>query len=87
MPPHSKDIWQEGASFLSFKLVKGSVFNEKGLAEIMLTKPASYPGCTGTRTWSDNVSHLKAQIAASNKGIRLIQECIAEYGLGTVQVR
>ncbi|WAO88939.1 Hypothetical protein NCS54_00630800 [Fusarium falciforme] len=66
MPPHSKEIWQEGASFTSFKLIE-------------------YPGCTGTRTWSDNVSDLKAQDAANLKGIRLIQDCIKEYGLSTVQ--
>lgn len=86
MPPHSKEIWQEGASFTSFKLVEGGRFNEEELREIMLIKPASYPGCTGTRTWSDNVSDLKAQVAANLKGIRLIKECIKEYGLGTVQV-
>ena len=86
MPPHSKEIWQEGASFTSFKLVNRGVFDEEGLAEIMLTKPASYPGSTGTRTWNDNVSDLKAQIAANTKGIKLIQECIIEYGLKTVQV-
>ena len=86
MPPHSKEIWQEGASFTSFKLVDGGVFDEQGLAEIMLEKPASYPGCTGTRTWSDNVSDLKAQIAANTKGIRLIKDSIKEYGLATVQV-
>lgn len=86
MPPHSKEIWQEGASFTSFKLVNRGVFDEEGLAEIMLKKPASYPGSTGTRTWNDNVSDLKAQIAANTKGIKLIQECILEYGLKTVQV-
>ncbi|KAI0198959.1 5-oxoprolinase [Astrocystis sublimbata] len=85
MPPHSKEIWQEGASFLSFKLVEGGVFNEKGLREIMLEKPASYPGCTGTRTWNDNISDLKAQVAANTKGALLIQECIATYSLATVQ--
>ncbi|KAI0383983.1 5-oxoprolinase [Hypomontagnella monticulosa] len=85
MPPHSKEIWQEGASFLSFKIVNGGVFDEDGLAEIMLRKPATYPGCTGTRTWSDNVNDLKAQIAANNKGTKLLQECIAEYGLPTIQ--
>ncbi|KAI8718172.1 hypothetical protein NCS52_00595300 [Fusarium sp. LHS14.1] len=69
MPPHSEEIWQEGASFTSFKLI------EQG----------RYPGCTGTRTWSDNVSDLKAQAAANLKGIRLIQDCIKEYGLSTVQ--
>ncbi|CAG9981781.1 unnamed protein product [Clonostachys byssicola] len=85
MPPDSKEIWQEGASFTSFKLIDQGRWNEEELSEIMLTKPASYPGCTGTRTWNDNVSDLKAQAAANLKGIRLIQECIREYGLPTVQ--
>lgn len=69
MPPHSKEIWQEGASFLSFKIVNGRVFDEDGLAEIMLRKPATYPGCTGTRTWSNNVNDLKAQIAVFYRSI------------------
>ncbi|RMJ09443.1 hypothetical protein CDV36_010931 [Fusarium kuroshium] len=85
MPPHSKEIWQEGASFTSFKLIEQGRFNEEELRELMLEKPARYPGCTGTRTWSDNVSDLKAQAAANIKGIRLIQDCIKEYGLSTVQ--
>ncbi|UPL00473.1 hypothetical protein LCI18_011407 [Fusarium solani-melongenae] len=85
MPPHSKEIWQEGASFTSFKLIEQGRFNEEELRELMLEKPARYPGCTGTRTWSDNVSDLKAQAAANLKGIRLIQDCIKEYGLSTVQ--
>ena len=86
MPPHSKEIWQEGASFTSFKLVDQGKFNEEELREIMLHQPARYPGCTGTRTWNDNISDLKAQVAANLKGIRLIQECIREYGLIIVQV-
>ncbi|KAJ4214128.1 hypothetical protein NW759_010651 [Fusarium solani] len=85
MPPHSKEIWQEGASFTSFKLIEQEQFNEEELRELMLEKPARYPECTGTRTWSDNVSDLKAQAAANLKGIRLIQDCIKEYGLSTVQ--
>ncbi|KAF9878445.1 5-oxoprolinase [Colletotrichum karsti] len=85
MPPHSKEIWQEGASFTSFKLVNNGKFDEEGLSEIMLKRPASYPGSSGTRTWNDNVSDLKAQIAANQKGIRLIHESIREYGLATVQ--
>jgi 5-oxoprolinase (ATP-hydrolysing) len=87
MPPFSKEIWQEGASFISFKLVDRGVFDEDGLADIMLHKPAQHPGCSGTRTWADNVSDLKAQVAANAKGIMLIKELIAEYGLSTVQVR
>lgn len=30
MPPHSTTLQQEGAVFLSFKLVQGGVFQEEG---------------------------------------------------------
>ncbi len=30
------------------------------------------PGCSGTRTLADNLSDLRAQIAANNKGIALV---------------
>ncbi|OHE91871.1 hydantoinase B/oxoprolinase [Colletotrichum orchidophilum] len=43
MSPHSEEIWQEGASFLSFTLVDGGRSNEEDLAGIMFKKPASYP--------------------------------------------
>ena len=29
--------------------------------------PSRYPGCSGTRNLKDNISDLKAQIAANNK--------------------
>ena len=30
MPPHSKTIWEEGAIFKSFLLIKNGVFQEEG---------------------------------------------------------
>lgn len=33
MPPHSTTLQQEGAVFLSFKLVQGGVFQEEGELE------------------------------------------------------
>ena len=42
------------------------------------------PGISGTRNLSDNLSDLKAQVAANNKGISLVGELIDEYGLPTV---
>lgn len=86
MPPNSKEIWQEGASFTSFKLVSEGKFDEEGLVDIMLHQPAKYPGCSGTRTLRDNISDLKAQVAANSKGIGLIQDLIKDYGLDVVQV-
>ena len=39
----------------------------------------------GTRTLNDNLSDLKAQIAANKKGAVLIEELIQEYSLPIVQ--
>jgi 5-oxoprolinase (ATP-hydrolysing) len=35
----------------------------------------------GTRALNDNLSDLKAQVAANNKGAKLLLELIEEYGL------
>lgn len=84
MPPFSKSIFEEGAVFFSFKLVKEGVFQEEAVtAELM--KPAQYPGCTGTRNLHDNLSDLRAQVAANHKGILLIRELIDYYTLPVVQ--
>ena len=32
-----------------------------------LLKPAEYPGCSGSRNIQDNISDLKAQVAANHK--------------------
>ena len=33
MPPHSKHLWEEGARFKTFKIVKRGVFQENELIE------------------------------------------------------
>lgn len=84
MPPHSKHLWEEGARFKSFKIVDRGVFKEKELIE-ELQAPGKYPGCSGTRLLQDNLSDLKAQIAANQKGIQLVKDLIDSYGLDVVQ--
>jgi len=84
MPPHSKHLWQEGASFKSFHIVKEGEFQEESLTAALMA-PAQHPGCTGTRLLQDNLSDLKAQIAANHKGIQLVSELIDQYGLDVVQ--
>ncbi|KAK7222352.1 hypothetical protein V2G26_010355 [Clonostachys chloroleuca] len=79
MPGNSTELWQEGAAVESFKLVKEGRFDEDGLRELLIDIPASYPGCSGTRTWKDNVADLKAGIAANNRGTQLLQDLIKEY--------
>ena len=82
MPPFSRSIADEGAAIKAFKLVSGGVFQEKGI-EALLTHPDT--GSPGTRKLADNLSDLKAQVAANQRGIFLINELIDEYGLGEVQ--
>ena len=84
MPPHSKFLWQEGASFKSFKIVSRGEFQEQELKEHLLA-PAQHPGCSGTRLMQDNLSDLKAQIAANHKGIQLVNDLIDHYTLHVVQ--
>lgn len=85
MPPHSRELFQEGASIKSEKLVSEGHFNEEKITEILLKEPAQHPGCSGTRCLSDNINDLKAQIAANQKGINLISTLIEDYGEDVVQ--
>lgn len=68
MPPHSKSLSEEGAQFKSFFLVRGGHFCEKEVTDALMA-PASLPGSSGTRNLKDNLSDLKAQIAANQKVI------------------
>ncbi|KAI2795311.1 hypothetical protein POX_a01917 [Penicillium oxalicum] len=85
MPPKSTELWQEGAAIEGDKIVSNGVLDEARLIELLVTNPAQYPGCSGARCISDNLSDLKAQIAANTRGISLIQTLINEYGVATVQ--
>lgn len=84
MPPNSKELWQEGAAIYSELLVRKGKFQEKKMIEKLLTEPSMYPNCSGTRRLSDNLSDLKAQIAANQKGIQLINLLVDEFGLQTI---
>lgn len=85
MPPNSTELWQEGAAIRSFKLIHAEKFDEEGITEILL-RPGEYPGCAGGRHISDNISDLKAQVAANHKGMSLVQALIEEYTLPVVQL-
>lgn len=50
-----------------------------------LMAPAQYPGCSGTRNLHDNLSDLRAQVAANQRGSQLVGELIDTYGLAVVQ--
>src|ERR1700756_2624003 len=72
MPPLSRELYQEGAAIKSEKLVSAGRFNEERMTELLLTEPAQFQGCSGTRCLADNISDLKAQVSSNMKGINLI---------------
>ncbi|GLC33195.1 hypothetical protein PLESTB_000360500 [Pleodorina starrii] len=87
MPPTSKLLVEEGAAVVSFKIVKRGIFQEEGITQLLLAPGQladRIPGISGTRNLSDNLSDLKAQVAANTRGIQLVGELIREYGLGVV---
>ncbi|GBP79515.1 5-oxoprolinase [Eumeta japonica] len=89
MPPASTSLAQEGATFKSFLLVGDNKFRERELIEELM-KPGQVEGCSGTRNLADNLSDLKAQVAANQRasifyGIQLVGELIDQYGLDVVQ--
>lgn len=69
---------------MSFKLVSEGDFDEARARKFLYDEPASYPGCSGTRTYNDNISDLKAAIAANQKAAQLIQVLVSEYSLPVV---
>ncbi|PSR89042.1 Hydantoinase B/oxoprolinase-domain-containing protein [Coniella lustricola] len=84
MPPHSRELYQEGAAIKSEKLVSEGRFNEERVVELFYEEPAQQPGCSGTRCLADNINDLRAQVSANQKGISLIENLIGEYGADTV---
>jgi 5-oxoprolinase (ATP-hydrolysing) len=87
MPPLSKFLAEEGAVFNSHLLVRAGHFDEDELYRILCVEPARYPGSSGSRCYQDNVTDLKAQVAANHCGIRLMRQLIEEYSMDVVQVR
>lgn len=84
MPPDSRELFQEGASIMSEKLVSEGRFDEERVVQLFYTDPAKFPGCSGTRCLADNISDLRAQVSANQKGISLIKKLVEEYGEDTV---
>ncbi|CAG9990002.1 unnamed protein product [Clonostachys byssicola] len=83
MPPNSVHLWQEGAMIESFFLVRDGKFDEEGIVKL-LTDPGQFPRVTPSRKLPENLSDLKAQIAANTKGCQLIVALMGEYGTPTV---
>jgi 5-oxoprolinase (ATP-hydrolysing) len=78
MPPRSRTIDEEGILIDDFQLVEAGRFREDELCALLASGP--FP----VRNADQNVSDLKAQVAANEKGARELQRMVQHYGLETV---
>ena len=74
MPSFSTKLDEEGIAIKAFKLVEANKFQEEELRQLFQE----------SRLLEDNVSDLRAQVAANNIGISLLEDLIDEYSLETV---
>jgi 5-oxoprolinase (ATP-hydrolysing) len=84
MMPNSKELWQEGVVVKSLKIVSNGIFDEEAVIKLF-QEPAKYPGSSASRRIDDNISDIKAQISANQRGIGLVEALFQEYGKETVQ--
>ncbi|KAF5017700.1 hypothetical protein F66182_10356 [Fusarium sp. NRRL 66182] len=83
MMPESRSLWEEGIIVPSIKIVSGGEFLENDV-RATFDKVGTYPGCSATRRIEDNISDLKAQTSANQRGIVLLQKLCNEYTLEVV---
>lgn len=83
MMPESRSLWEEGIIVPSMKIVSGGEFLEEEV-RATFSKVGTYPGCSVTRRIQDNISDLKAQTSANQRGIILLQKLCSEYTLQVV---
>jgi len=75
MPPFSHSLSEEGARIVGFRLVSRGVLQEEGVRSILAK----------SRNLADNLSDLKAQVAANEMGLRLLASLAAESSLAAVR--
>jgi len=77
MPPFSHRLSEEGALFEAFALVEQGRFNEERVREILER--------AGARRIEDNLSDLRAQVAANTEGIAGVLTLMEEYGKESIE--
>lgn len=83
MMPDSRELWEEGINVPSMKIVSGGEFLEDEVRKAF-DLAGSFPGCSPTRRIHDNISDLKAQISANQRGINLLGKLCEEFSLPVV---
>ncbi|MDI9334575.1 MAG: hydantoinase B/oxoprolinase family protein [Cytophagales bacterium] len=83
MPPFSTTIDEEGVQIINFKLVKEGVLQEETMLELLRTGGGTtrYP----SRNPAQNLTDMKAQIAANQRGAQELQKMVSEYSLPVVK--
>lgn len=84
IPPNSKELYEEGAAIYSELLMEKGVFQEDLVHKLFVEIPAQYLGCSGARRINDNISDLKAQVAANTKGIQLVEQLVDTFTYSTI---
>ncbi|MEO1432716.1 MAG: hydantoinase B/oxoprolinase family protein [Cyanobacteria bacterium J06633_8] len=79
MPPHSKNIEEEGILFDNFLLVETGNFREQAVREIL--ENHAYPA----RNTDQNIADFRASIAANNRGVQELLKMVEQYSLEIVQ--
>ncbi|BAY32135.1 hydantoinase B/oxoprolinase [Nostoc carneum NIES-2107] len=79
MPPHSKNVEEEGILLDNFLLVEEGNFREQPVRNLLLNH--RYPA----RNSDQNIADFKAQIAANERGVQELRKMVNQYGLQTVQ--
>lgn len=83
MMPESKELWEEGINIETMKIVSGGKFLETEVRKAF-ERAGEFPGCSVTRRMGDNISDLKAQVSANQRGIVLLRKLCDEYTLPVV---
>jgi len=79
MPAHSREVHEEGVLFDNWLLVEHGRFREAETRHLLTG--ASYP----SRNPETNLADLRAQIAATEKGVEEVRKMIDHFGLEVVQ--
>lgn len=79
MPPFSTSIEEEGVQINNFKLVDSGVFRETEMLQLLGS------GLHPSRNKKQNISDMKAQIAANEKGVQELRKMVEQFSLPVVQ--